>query len=66
MSNCMLDMSAYQQLTDNVYHRIRWSDDPKLKPAKDILIKIECRDLYKCIGGTKSTVKHKLLQVGCL
>lgn len=50
MSEAVDDMVAYTKLTDNVYHQILLSTDEKLKPAREILDKIERRELPKFLG----------------
>lgn len=52
ISECIDDMEAYSQLTDHVYYQILSSTDPALEEARKILLRIQRRDLYKCIGQT--------------
>ncbi|XP_078367264.1 deoxynucleoside triphosphate triphosphohydrolase SAMHD1-like isoform X2 [Oculina patagonica] len=66
MSYSIDDMKAYTRLTDHVYyHILNFSDDDLrnntdgqqqqyslMKEARDILMLVEKRDLYKCIGQT--------------
>ena len=48
LSECVKDVRALVTLTDDrVTEWIRLSDDPKLKQAKDILRRINKRDLYR-------------------
>ncbi|KAL9975396.1 hypothetical protein ACROYT_G012553 [Oculina patagonica] len=54
ISESIDDMEAYTQLNDQVYYRILHSTDPALEEARNILLRIEKRDLYKCIGQTLS------------
>ncbi|CAH3031842.1 unnamed protein product [Pocillopora meandrina] len=50
ISECIDDMEAYSQLSDHVYYQILNSSDPALEEARKILLRIQRRDLYKCIG----------------
>ncbi|KAG8446280.1 hypothetical protein GDO86_013929 [Hymenochirus boettgeri] len=61
ISGAVDDMVAYTKLTDNIYHHILYSSDPSLKEARDILHKVECRQLYKYVGQThpRSSLKIK-------
>ncbi|XP_068120968.1 deoxynucleoside triphosphate triphosphohydrolase SAMHD1-like, partial [Hyperolius riggenbachi] len=52
MSESVDDMEAYTKLTDNIFHQILYSSDPNLKEAREILEKVERRDLYRYIGQT--------------
>ena len=51
MLQCLDDVEAFTQLTDNVYYEILYKDDPKLRKAKEIIQRIEDRDLYVCVGN---------------
>ncbi|XP_022802399.1 deoxynucleoside triphosphate triphosphohydrolase SAMHD1-like isoform X1 [Stylophora pistillata] len=55
ISKCIDDMEAYIKLTDNVFYKILNSSEPKLEEARDILRRVQCRDLHRFIG--KITVK---------
>lgn len=50
ISESIDDMEAYTMLTDQVYYQILCSSDPELQEARSILVRIQRRDLYKCIG----------------
>jgi len=52
ISESIDDMEAYSQLSDAIYYQILHSTDPALEEARNILVRIEKRDLYKCIGST--------------
>ncbi|XP_020628681.1 deoxynucleoside triphosphate triphosphohydrolase SAMHD1-like [Orbicella faveolata] len=52
ISETIDDMEAYSQLSDAIYYQILHSTDPALEEARNILLRIEKRDLYKCIGST--------------
>ncbi|XP_075428587.1 deoxynucleoside triphosphate triphosphohydrolase SAMHD1-like isoform X2 [Ascaphus truei] len=56
------DMVAYTKLTDDIFHQILYSSDPNLFKAREILRKIQRRQLYKYVGETspKSDVHIKL------
>ena len=56
-------MEAYEKVSDGIFHLIRLSTDPNLKPAQDILAKISRRDLYKCIGRAKPVDNCSLTKV---
>lgn len=62
LSETINDMSAYTKLNDGVFHMILYSTDEKLKEAREILERVECRKLYKFIGQTKP-VQPGTLQV---
>ncbi|XP_016848895.1 deoxynucleoside triphosphate triphosphohydrolase SAMHD1 isoform X2 [Anolis carolinensis] len=53
ISTAMEDMEAYTKLTDDIFLSILHSDRPELEAARDILCKIERRDLYKFLGQTQ-------------
>ena len=49
MSDCIDDMAAYTHLTDHVFYQILYSTDDKLQSAREILEKIQRRELYKYV-----------------
>ncbi|KAF0874296.1 deoxynucleoside triphosphate triphosphohydrolase SAMHD1 [Crocuta crocuta] len=53
ISTAIDDMEAFTKLTDNIFLEILYSSDPKLEAAREILKKIEYRNLYKFVGETK-------------
>ncbi|XP_063000921.1 deoxynucleoside triphosphate triphosphohydrolase SAMHD1 [Elgaria multicarinata webbii] len=53
ISTALEDMEAYTKLTDEIFLQILYSDQPELNEAREILRKIEQRDLYKCLGETQ-------------
>ncbi|XP_019406296.1 PREDICTED: deoxynucleoside triphosphate triphosphohydrolase SAMHD1 isoform X2 [Crocodylus porosus] len=53
ISTAMEDMEAYCKLTDNIFLEILHSSRPELAEAREILYKIEQRQLYKYVGETK-------------
>ncbi|KAM4692508.1 deoxynucleoside triphosphate triphosphohydrolase SAMHD1 [Rhinophrynus dorsalis] len=52
ISSAVDDMEAYTKLTDNIFLQILYSSDPKLSEAREILRKVELRQLYKYVGQT--------------
>jgi len=53
MSETIFDMSAYVQMKDSILDYIMFQDSthkPKLKQAQELLIRINKRQLYKCVG----------------
>lgn len=50
LSKAKHDMTAYTQLTDGVFDEILYSNESKLQKAKDILVRIHQRKLYKFVG----------------
>ncbi|XP_020638071.2 deoxynucleoside triphosphate triphosphohydrolase SAMHD1 [Pogona vitticeps] len=53
ISTALQDMEAYTKLTDEIFLTILHSDKPELNEAREILRKIERRDLYKYLGQTQ-------------
>uniref|UniRef100_A0A8C4V0Y6 Deoxynucleoside triphosphate triphosphohydrolase SAMHD1 n=1 Tax=Falco tinnunculus TaxID=100819 RepID=A0A8C4V0Y6_FALTI len=53
ISTAIEDMEAYTKLTDNIYLEILHSSCPELKEAREILQKLERRQLYKFLGETQ-------------
>ncbi|XP_061591983.1 deoxynucleoside triphosphate triphosphohydrolase SAMHD1 [Cololabis saira] len=53
LSTAIDDMVAYTKVTDHVFEQILHSSSPELAEARQILHKITCRQLYKCLGETK-------------
>ncbi|XP_064377433.1 deoxynucleoside triphosphate triphosphohydrolase SAMHD1 isoform X3 [Dromaius novaehollandiae] len=53
ISTAMEDMEAYTKLTDNIFLEILHSSCPELAEAREILHKIERRELYKFLGETQ-------------
>ncbi|XP_069809368.1 deoxynucleoside triphosphate triphosphohydrolase SAMHD1-like [Dendropsophus ebraccatus] len=60
ISGSVDDMVAYTKLTDNIFHQILYSSDPKLSTARDILHNVECRKLYKYVGQTQPKSDKKI------
>ncbi|XP_037351402.1 deoxynucleoside triphosphate triphosphohydrolase SAMHD1 [Talpa occidentalis] len=54
ISTAIDDMEAFTKLTDNIFLEILYSTDTRLDAARDILKKIESRNLYKYVGETQS------------
>jgi len=59
MSDAIWDMEVYERITDSVFERILWSIGPELKEARDLAMKIQTRNLYRCIG--QLTVETKTM-----
>ncbi|XP_030067486.1 deoxynucleoside triphosphate triphosphohydrolase SAMHD1 [Microcaecilia unicolor] len=57
ISTAVDDMVAYTKLTDNIYQDILYSTSPELAAAREILHKVQCRQLYKYLGFTRPTEK---------
>uniref|UniRef100_T1DIX0 Deoxynucleoside triphosphate triphosphohydrolase SAMHD1 n=1 Tax=Crotalus horridus TaxID=35024 RepID=T1DIX0_CROHD len=53
ISTALEDMEAYTKLTDEIFLKILHSDEPELSDAREILCKIQQRDLFKCLGETQ-------------
>nr|DBA27709.1 TPA: hypothetical protein GDO54_008176 [Pyxicephalus adspersus] len=53
ISESVEDMVAYTKLTDGIFQQILYSSDPKLNGAREILQKVERRELYKYVGQTQ-------------
>ncbi|XP_072206195.1 deoxynucleoside triphosphate triphosphohydrolase SAMHD1 isoform X2 [Excalfactoria chinensis] len=60
ISTAMEDMEAYTKLTDNIYLEILHSSRPELSEAREILHKIERRELYKFLGETQSEKEYEI------
>ncbi|XP_071968325.1 deoxynucleoside triphosphate triphosphohydrolase SAMHD1 [Engystomops pustulosus] len=60
ISGSVDDMVAYTKLTDNIFHQILYSTDPKLLESGDILRKVERRQLYKYVGQTQPNDDAKI------
>lgn len=50
ISECIGDPVAFTKLNDNIFDTILYSSEPELKAAREILLQIQKRELYKCIG----------------
>lgn len=50
-------------LADNIYLEILHSSSPELKEAREILRKIERRELYKFLGETQPETTRKIVKV---
>jgi hypothetical protein len=53
MSECVNDMKAFSTLKDSIVDIIQYNTDPALDPAKDLLHRIDTRNLYVCVGKTR-------------
>lgn len=52
LSDTINDYVAYSHVTDSILKLIEWSSDSNLKYSKDLLLRIQKRDLYKKCGET--------------
>ncbi|XP_063816252.1 deoxynucleoside triphosphate triphosphohydrolase SAMHD1 isoform X2 [Pseudophryne corroboree] len=59
ISGSVDDMEAYTKLTDHIFLQILYSNDPSLSEAKEILRKVERRELYKYVGQTHPSTRIK-------
>ncbi|XP_074409573.1 deoxynucleoside triphosphate triphosphohydrolase SAMHD1 isoform X3 [Zonotrichia albicollis] len=66
ISTAMEDMEAYTKLTDYVYLEILHSSNPELEEAREILRKIERRELYKFLGETRPESKKEIIKSNSL
>nr|XP_036868674.1 deoxynucleoside triphosphate triphosphohydrolase SAMHD1 isoform X1 [Manis javanica] len=60
ISTAIDDMEAFTKLTDNIFLDILYSTDPKLDAAREVLKKIEYRNLYKYVGETQPMGQIKI------
>jgi HD superfamily phosphohydrolase len=58
ISECIFDMQALSNLKDSIIDIIRYERNPSLAAAKNIVKRIDDRDLYVCVGTTAYTAKH--------
>ena len=49
ISGRIFDPERYLYLTDSILEQIECSDDPRLTPAREIILRIRRRDLYRCV-----------------
>ncbi|XP_040186533.1 deoxynucleoside triphosphate triphosphohydrolase SAMHD1 [Rana temporaria] len=61
ISESVEDMVAYTKLTDNIFQQILYSSEPELKEAREILRKVERRELYKYVGQTQPNGSNRIL-----
>ncbi|XP_036899901.1 deoxynucleoside triphosphate triphosphohydrolase SAMHD1 isoform X2 [Sturnira hondurensis] len=62
ISTAIDDMEAFTKLTDNIFLEILYSTDPQLDAAREILRKIECRNLYKYVGQVLLSGENQKLE----
>lgn len=55
LSDCIDDPEAYTRLNDSILNILLMSTENDLKETRNILQRIERRDLYKCVGETTPT-----------
>ncbi|KAM4762883.1 deoxynucleoside triphosphate triphosphohydrolase SAMHD1 isoform 2-T3 [Cyanocitta cristata] len=66
ISTAMEDMEAYTKLTDCIYQEILHSSHPELEEAREILRKVERRELYRFLGETRPESKKEILKSNSL
>ena len=52
IAGCVDYMVAYAKLNDSVLQLIKVSSDPSLREAKELIARLERRELYRYIGQT--------------
>lgn len=62
ISETIHDMSAYTKLNDGIFHQILYSSDERLREAREILDRLEHRELYRFIGQTKPVKQEETLK----
>mmetsp|Transcript_582 Transcript_582/g.986 ORF Transcript_582/g.986 Transcript_582/m.986 type:complete len:707 (+) Transcript_582:1-2121(+) len=62
MSECILDPCALANLNDHVIELIKHHPEPGLQKAKELIQRMESRDLYLCIGKTIYTKDNSLIE----
>ena len=65
IAECVDDMVAYSQLNDSIIQLIKLSSNPALREAKELIERLERRQLYKHIGQTAAIdmQRHSFLKV---
>jgi HD superfamily phosphohydrolase len=63
ISEVIYDMKALSNLNDSVLELILASREEGLQPAKDLLLRIKRRQLYKCVGKTAYDRHHACHQL---
>jgi len=53
ISECIFDMAALSKLKDSILDMIRIDPNPRLDPARDILKRMDRRELYSCCGAIR-------------
>lgn len=53
IEECIDDMHAYTNLTDDVLQVIRVSKDPQLAESRELLKAFDSRDLFRCVAESK-------------
>lgn len=62
-SRAMLDPNCYLQLTDHVIEQILIAPGLELKPARHLIHRLRCHDLYKCAGQRAIILTEKVDQL---
>jgi len=59
ISGRISDPARYLYLTDSIFEEIESSTDPHLTPAREIILRIRQRDLYRCVDYLHVGVSDK-------
>jgi hypothetical protein len=59
ISGRIFDPEQYLYLTDSIFEEIERSTDPRLAPAREIILRIRRRDLYRCVDYLHVGVSDK-------
>lgn len=60
LSRAMCDPNVYVRLRDSVIDLIEFNADTRLGPAQDVIHRLRCRNLYKCVASRKINVEDDL------
>ena len=60
ISGSIDDVEAFSKLNDSILSLIAMSNNPNLKPAQEMIKRIEKRQLYKYIGQTAPIDENKV------
>ena len=60
LSRAMCDPQVYVRMRDSIIDLIEFNPDPRLRPAQDLIHRLRCRDLYKCVATRKIDLDNEL------
>lgn len=63
IQECIKDMHAYTNLTDDVLQMIRVSEDKRLKKSQELIKALYSRNLYAFVDQTKPFTLHNVPEV---
>ena len=63
ISECIEDMTALSRLNDNILEVIRQDPRPELDEARELLIRLDRRRLYSCMGKTPFPRSNRIVGV---